>query len=75
MFSQTDLYLDGIGGIDFELNRYYDSNEANLRHAIAEHVDESKRNTIQRAKVVSNGDITYMVWQAAGCMIFHGSRQ
>ena len=30
MLSRTDLSLEGTGGMDLELNRYYDSNEANL---------------------------------------------
>ena len=30
MLSRNDLSLEGTGGMDFELNRYYDSNEANL---------------------------------------------
>ena len=32
MLSRTDLSLEGTGGMDLELNRYYDSNEANLGH-------------------------------------------
>ncbi|MCM1440225.1 MAG: RHS repeat-associated core domain-containing protein, partial [Roseburia sp.] len=46
MLSRTDLSLDGTGGMDFELNRYYDSNEANLGHATVEYVDELKRDAI-----------------------------
>ena len=30
ILSRNDLSLEGFGGMDFELNRYYDSNEANL---------------------------------------------
>lgn len=37
MLSRNDLSLDGTGGMDFELNRYYDSNEANLGHATVEY--------------------------------------
>lgn len=38
MLSRTDLSLEGTGGMDFELNRYYDSNEANLGHATVEYI-------------------------------------
>ena len=37
MLSRNDLSLEGTGGMDFELNRYYDSNEANLGHATVEY--------------------------------------
>ncbi|MCH5252901.1 MAG: hypothetical protein J1F22_07995 [Lachnospiraceae bacterium] len=46
MLSRSDLSLEGTGGMDFELNRYYDSNEANLGHATVEFVDELVRNTV-----------------------------
>lgn len=46
MLSRTDLSLEGTGGMDFELSRYYDSNEANLGHATVEHVDELARDTV-----------------------------
>lgn len=46
MLSRNDLSLEGTGGMDFELNRYYDSNEANLGHATVEHMDEIKIDTI-----------------------------
>ena len=40
MLSRTDLSLEGTGGMDLELNRYYDSNEANLGHATVEYLDK-----------------------------------
>ena len=46
MISRTDLSLEGTGGMDFELNRYYDSNEANLGHATVEQVEELGIDTI-----------------------------
>ena len=46
MLSRNDLSLDGTGGMDFELNRYYDSNEANLGHATVEYVDELEVDTL-----------------------------
>lgn len=47
MLSRNDLSLEGTGGMDFELDRYYDSNEANLGHATVEHVDALKVDTIR----------------------------
>ena len=46
MLSRTDLSLDGTGGMDFELNRYYDSNEANLGHATVEYQSEIEVDTV-----------------------------
>lgn len=46
MISRIDLSLEGTGGMDFELNRYYDSNEANLGHATVEQVEELGIDTI-----------------------------
>lgn len=46
MISRTDLALEGTGGMDFELNRYYDSNEANLGHATVEYVDKLEVDTV-----------------------------
>ena len=46
MFSRNDLSLEGTGRMDFELNRYYDSNEANLGHAVVEYLDEIEVDTV-----------------------------
>ena len=46
ILTRTDLSLDGTGGMDFELARYYDSNEANLGHATVEQVSELRRDTV-----------------------------
>ena len=46
MLSRNDLSLEGTGGMDFELNRYYDSNEANLGHATVEYAAELDIDTI-----------------------------
>lgn len=42
---RTDLYLEGTGGMDFELSRYYNSNNANIGSPMAEHVDSLKVKT------------------------------
>lgn len=39
ILSRTDLYLDGTGGMDFELGRYYDSNEAIIGNPTVQAVD------------------------------------
>ncbi len=41
--------------MDFELNRYYDSNEANLGHATVEHVSELKRDTVWVSYTAADG--------------------
>ena len=46
MLSRTDLSLEGTGGMDLELNRYYDSNEANLGHATVEYLDKLEIDTV-----------------------------
>ncbi len=46
VLSRNDLYLEGTGGMDFELNRYYDSNEANIGHPTVEVVEELKMETV-----------------------------
>ena len=46
MLSRNDLSLDGTGGMDFELERYYDSNEANLGHATVEYIEKLEVDTI-----------------------------
>ncbi len=39
VLSRTDLYLEGTGGMDFELGRYYDSNEAIIGNPTVQTVD------------------------------------
>ena len=41
ILTRSDLSLEGTGGMDFELSRYYDSNEANLGHATVEYTSGS----------------------------------
>ncbi|MBD5088838.1 MAG: RHS repeat-associated core domain-containing protein [Clostridiales bacterium] len=48
--SRTDLILDGTGGMDFSLTRYYNSNNANIGYPSVEHVDKLE---------VSNAWITF----------------
>lgn len=45
VISRTDLSLEGTGGMDFELNRYYDSNEAIIGMPTTETVDELEIHT------------------------------
>lgn len=42
VLSRTDLSLEGTGGMDFELNRYYDNNEAIIGNPTVETVNELK---------------------------------
>ena len=42
VLSRTDLFLEGTGGMDFELNRYYDNNEAIIGNPTTETVAELK---------------------------------
>ncbi len=46
ILSRNDLYLEGTGGMDFELNRYYDSNEAIIGNPTVEAVDELTVDTV-----------------------------
>ena len=55
MLSRNDLSLDGTGGMDFELNRYYDSNEANLGHATVEYTEKLEIDTIWGNYTASDG--------------------
>lgn len=40
LLSRTDLSLEGMAGMDFELSRYYDSSEANVGYPIVEAVSK-----------------------------------
>ena len=55
MLSRTDLSLEGTGGMDFELNRYYDSNEANLGHATVEYIEDLEVDTLWVYYTASDG--------------------
>lgn len=37
---RCDLYLEGTGGMDFALSRFYNSNDANIGHPTSKQVDE-----------------------------------
>ena len=65
MLSRIDLSLDGTGDMDFELNRYYDSNEANLGHATVEHVDELARDTVWVTYTAEDGTKRELIVNAA----------
>lgn len=47
ILSRTDLSLEGIGGMDFELNRYYDSNEAVIGNPTVQAMEELTINTVE----------------------------
>ena len=65
MLSRNDLSLDGTGGMDFELNRYYDSNEANLGHATVEYIEQLEVDTFWVYYTVSDGSQRRIVVNAA----------
>jgi len=65
MLSRNDLSLEGTGGMDFELDRYYDSNEANLGHATVEHVDELARDTVWVTYTAEDGTKRELIVNAA----------
>ena len=65
MLSRNDLSLDGTGGMDFELNRYYDSNEANLGHATVEYTQKLEVDTIWVNYTASDGSKRRIVVNAA----------
>lgn len=43
---RTDLFLPGTGGMDFELKRYYNSNEAGIGNPTVEGIAELKVDTV-----------------------------
>lgn len=45
MLTRTDLTLEGAGGMDFELSRYYNSNEAGIGYPTVEAVKELEVDT------------------------------
>ena len=55
MLSRNDLSLEGTGGMDFELSRYYDSNEANLGHATVEYIEQLEVDTLWVNYTASDG--------------------
>ena len=55
MLSRNDLSLEGTGGMDFELSRYYDSNEANLGHATVEYTEKLEVDTVWVNYTASDG--------------------
>ena len=65
MLSRTDLSLEGTGGMDFELNRYYDSNEANLGHATVEYIEDLEVDTLWVYYTASDGSQRRIVVNAA----------
>lgn len=56
ILSRTDLSLDGTGGMDFELNRYYNSNEAGIGHPTVEYLDKIDVDTVYLQFQTQSGD-------------------
>ncbi len=65
ILTRSDLSLEGTGGMDFELSRYYDSNEANLGHATVEHVSELKRDTVWVEYTAADGSKRQLIVNTA----------
>ncbi len=65
MLSRNDLSLDGTGGMDFELGRYYDSNEANLGHATVEYTNKLEVDTIWVNYTAADGSQRRIIVNAA----------
>lgn len=65
MLSRNDLSLDGAGGMDFELDRYYDSNEANLGHATVEYTERLEVDTVWVNYTASDGSERRIIVNAA----------
>ena len=65
MLSRNDLSLDGTGGMDFELSRYYDSNEANLGHATVEYTNKLEVDTIWVNYTAADGSQRRIIVNAA----------
>ncbi len=65
LLSRNDLSLEGTGSMDFELNRYYDSNEANLGHATVEYTEKLEIDTIWVNYTASDGSQRRIVVNAA----------
>ncbi|MDE6635597.1 MAG: hypothetical protein K2K09_03200, partial [Lachnospiraceae bacterium] len=65
IISRNDLSLEGTGGMDFELNRYYDSNEANIGHATVEYTEKMEVDTIWVNYTASDGTQRRIIVNAA----------
>ena len=65
VLSRNDLSLDGAGGMDFELGRYYDSNEANLGHATVEYTEKLEVDTVWVNYTASDGSERRIIVNAA----------
>lgn len=65
VLSRNDLSLDGTGGMDFELGRYYDSNEANLGHATVEYTEKLEVDTVWVNYTASDGSERRIIVNAA----------
>ena len=65
IITRSDLSLEGTGGMDFELNRYYDSNEANLGHATVEYTKKLEVDTVWVNYTAADGKQRRIIVNAA----------
>ena len=65
ILTRSDLSLEGTGGMDFELSRYYDSNEANLGHATVEYTNKLEVDTIWVNYTAADGSQRRIIVNAA----------
>ncbi len=65
ILSRNDLFLEGTGGMDFDLNRYYDSNEANLGHATVEYTKKLEVDTVWVNYTAADGKQRRIIVNAA----------
>jgi RHS repeat-associated protein len=56
ILSRTDLCLEGTGGMGFELNRYYNSNEAGIGHPTVEYLDKIDVDTVYLKYETQSGE-------------------
>ena len=65
ILTRSDFSLEGTGGMDFELNRYYDSNEANLGHATVEYTNKLEVDTVWVNYTAADGKQRRIIVNAA----------
>lgn len=68
MLTRTDLTLEGAGGMDFELSRYYNSNEAGIGYPTVEAVKELEVDTYKVYFHTGEGELHNIIVSSA---IYH----
>ncbi len=68
MLTRTDLTLEGAGGMDFELSRYYNSNEAGIGYPTVEAVKELEVDTYKVYFHTGGGELHNIIVSSA---IYH----